>query len=213
LNVSQAPAVRHAPVSGVSSEPQEAPGADRPGWSDGDESRSVREQGLARETPGLPQPEARRPLVQERQGHGQDMQRSLAGIHTALVRDGVAEAPAAHSRQPLVTDSRAAPDPAAARREVTARASTIPAKTASEPVGPAEPERLSLAMPFSWVQRAPEPVQRAETEPETSPAPMMAPPPAVAEEPRPINLDQLARQVYPILKRMLAADRERRYSR
>jgi hypothetical protein len=75
------------------------------------------------------------------------------------------------------------------------------------------------------IQRMPEPViQRTPAEPSTTAPssgliqrvesmPPQAPPPTRPEAPAPMDLDNLARQVYPMIKRMLAVERERRSSR
>jgi hypothetical protein len=54
-------------------------------------------------------------------------------------------------------------------------------------------------------------VQRVEEE--QLPAAVVPPPQAAAGEGAPANLDSLARQIYPLIKRMLAVERERKLGR
>jgi hypothetical protein len=79
---------------------------------------------------------------------------------------------------------------------------------------PAEPvvQTMPLVTPVSVsrIQLTPEQVgpvivQRAATTVATAPSP-------AAVEPSTVDLEQLARRIYPILKRMLAVERERRFS-
>jgi hypothetical protein len=71
------------------------------------------------------------------------------------------------------------------------------------PAGLVQRQPLAISPALDTAARGIEIVQRVETPPAAA-----AEPPA-AEAPQP-NLDDLARQIYPLIKRMLAVERERR---
>ena len=90
--------------------------------------------------------------------------------------------------------------------------SVAPARPVSTTVIQRQPE---VPAPSSVVISRPEPrregmVQRDGEEPPTTVAPPPQPP---AEQSTPTNLDSLARQIYPLIKRMLAVERERKRGR
>jgi hypothetical protein len=68
-------------------------------------------------------------------------------------------------------------------------------------------EALAISMDLAPPPRRVEVVQRAEEELITSDVS------GEGKETKELNLDDLARQIYPLIKRMLAVDRERRFSR
>jgi hypothetical protein len=68
-------------------------------------------------------------------------------------------------------------------------------------------EALAISMDLAPPPRRVDVVQRALVEEETSVSEVPG-----GEQPE-ANLDELARQIYPLIKRMLAVERERRFSR
>jgi len=86
-----------------------------------------------------------------------------------------------------------------------------PGPAASAAVSPSGP------LPLAPVLRAPVSLQREEQQAPTTSAPTEATPPKTAEqteaEEPAMDLNKLARQIYPIIKRLLAVERERLFTR
>jgi hypothetical protein len=104
----------------------------------------------------------------------------------------------------------------AAQRAAQAAARTTESRSPYEQVMPPPASNLPLATPPTVVQRAQEVVPRVgETPPITQSYTASTALQTQATEPaKPtVDLDQLARQIYPILKRMLRVETERRASR
>jgi DNA polymerase-3 subunit gamma/tau len=195
--------------------------------------------GLEGEVVARAAPRARLPLVEPPPPSQAEVIRTKPVEQTAILPQARVQArPEGSPEPPALAPSRPVtpPEPrqAAPTSGLPTRSGWTQAAAGELPLPPVLQRSAAPARPAStaWIQRQPEApapsqvvtprsepwrervVQRADgATPETPPSTVAPPPQPPAPESAPPNLDSLARQIYPLIKRMLAVERERKWGR